>query len=148
MKFKYLVLIVLLLATAVGLIIARNYQLELGMRALNDENGVEAVKHFQILANLGDKKAQYFLGDIYAHGWGGIQKNDSEAIRWFRHAAMWVADETDPAAPAELEVSKSYANGQNTEKVDKAESIKWLKLAAEGGSKEAAVLLAKTEQRK
>lgn len=124
-----------------------NYQLELGARALNNDDGVTAVERFRLLAKLGDSKAQYLLGNIYAYGWGGVQKNDNEAIYWFRRAASSATDESDPAAPAELEVAKSYAHGDDGVKVDNAESTKWLRFAAAGGSKEAAVLLAKSERR-
>jgi uncharacterized protein len=143
MKVKALIIGGSVAILILGLIGLRNYQLELGARALNDNEGTKAIERFQTLAKLGDTKAQYLLGNIYAFGWAGITRDDEKAIYWFRRAAMYLKDEADPAAPAELEVAKSYADG---EKVDKAESLKWLRLAASGGSKEAASMLTKLER--
>jgi uncharacterized protein len=142
----YALLSLVLCVIVMGLLWLRNYQLDLGARALKEDKGLIAEEHLRPLARLGDTTAQYLLGNIYAYGWGGVKKNDAEAIYWFKRAAMFVEDETDPAAPAELAIAKSYAEGTDGVKVDKIESIKWLRLAAMGGSKEAASLLAKPEQ--
>jgi len=135
-----------LLLLTVGAVGLRNYQLELGSRALNDEKGAVAVKRFELLAELGDSKAQYLLGNIYAFGWAGTLKDDDKAIYWFRRAAMFTKGEADSAAPAELEVAKSYAAGNDGATVNKEESMKWLLRAANGGNKEAASLLTKDKQ--
>jgi hypothetical protein len=39
------------------------------------------------LANGGDVRAQYILGDLYAKGKGGLAKNEKEGARWFEIAA-------------------------------------------------------------
>ena len=43
--------------------------------------------------------AQYYLGGMYAKG-SGVSKDDSEAVKWFRKAAM----QNDPAAQTNLGV--------------------------------------------
>jgi uncharacterized protein len=134
---------IILLLCGLTILVCRNYQLELGARALGDDRGKDAVDHFRPLAEFGDSKAQFLMGNIYAYGWGGVKKNDDEAIYWFRRAAVDVKDEADPAAPAELAIAKSYADGTGGVKQDKAESIKWLRLSAAGWNKEAVTLLSK-----
>lgn len=135
----------------VGLLLLRNYQMSEGVRALKNENGVSALKRLKPLAQLGDKTAQMLIGSIYAYGWGGVSKNDDNAIYWFRRCGPFgnqvVEKGGDPAAPHALSVAKAYANGENGLKADHAESVKWLKFAAKGGSKEASKMLGVNPQR-
>lgn len=132
----------------VGLLLLRNHQMDRGVRALKEENGAVALRRLKPLAQLGDKTAQMLVGSIYAYGSGGIPKSDSDAIYWFRRLGSFgpvvVEEGVDPAAPYELAVAKAYASGAEGVKPDAAESIKWLKLAAKGGSKEAAAMLAQS----
>jgi TPR repeat protein len=117
-------------------IFVRNYEFDSASRALKTGNYSAAVPRLKALASLGDARAQYVLGSMYATG-VGVEKNDSEAIRLFRKAAIGSHGEVDPAAAAELAVAKDYAEGTEGAKVDQAESLKWLRRAAEGGSQEA-----------
>lgn len=121
----------------------RTYEMDLGGLALKEGNGQEALHRLGPLARLGDGKAQYLLGCMYALGWGapGVPKSDKDAIYWFERAAFQAENGADPAAPAELETARSYAEGTDGVKVDPIESAKWLRLAADGGSKEAAAVL-------
>ena len=125
-----------LLALAILGIFVRNYEFESAARALKAGEYSKATLKLKILAHLGDGSAQYILGGMYATG-VGVEKNDSEAIRWFRRAAIRTHGESDPAAAAELAVARDYAEGIEGVKPDPAESLKWLRRAAEGGSKEA-----------
>jgi TPR repeat protein len=135
----------------VGGLLLRNYQMDEGIRALKSDNGYSALARFKPLAALGDRTAQTLVGSIYAFGWGGVSKNDTEAIYWFRRCGPVGPTErdgaVDRAAQAELVVGKSYATGEQGVKVDPVESAKWLKLAAKGGSKEASALLAQSSSR-
>ncbi len=137
--------VLVIIAISLGLLLLRNYELDKGVRAYKEGNDAAATNTFRLLAKLGDQKAQYFMGLMYAFG-QGVPKSDSDAIYWFKRAGMFAEKGVDPAAPAELGVAKSYAEGTDGVRVDNAESIKWLQLAAAGGSKEAAILLA--EKRK
>lgn len=118
------------------------------MSELKVENNAIALDKLKPLAWLGDKTAQELVGYLYASGMAGVTKNDTEAIYWFRRCASFsllsVPKDVDPAAQYELNVAKFYASGKEGFKVDPVESAKWLKLAAEGGSKEAAEMLAKS----
>jgi len=142
---SYIAASIFLIFIGCTMFIYRNYRLELGARALSAEHGNDAIHYLKPLAELGDSKAQFIMGNIYAYGWGGVKKVDDEAVYWFRRAAVDLKDESDPAAPAELAVAKSYAGGTGGVKADKAASIKWLRLSAAGGNKEAAALLAKSD---
>jgi TPR repeat protein len=77
---------------------------------------------------------------MYAGGLG-VQEDDRKAIYWFGRAALLAEAGADPAAPAELAEAKAYAEGSDGVKIDPVESAKWLRLAAAGGSKEAASIL-------
>jgi TPR repeat protein len=142
---RLLVVVVALMTIGVGLFILRNDQMDRGVHALKKENGVAALARLKPLAQLGDKTAQFLVGSIYAYGSGGIPKSDEDAIYWFRRLGSFgpvvVEKGVDPAAPYALTVAKAYARGTGGVEADPAESLKWLKLAAEGGSKEAVDML-------
>src|SRR5690349_1865282 len=62
----------------------------------NDEGGIgfdsrvdlqRVLRLTQESANRGDAKAEYQLGWMYLHGFDGLEKNPSEAIKWFERAA-------------------------------------------------------------
>jgi len=129
---------------AIGALL-RNYEFDTATKALKSGDYGPALQKLKALASLGDSRAQYILGDMYARG-VGVDKNDDQAINWFRRAAIGVHGETDPAAAAELAVAKSYAEGIGV-KPDQAESLKWFRRAADGGSKEATVELEKSRGR-
>ena len=112
-------------------IVLRNLRLDAGTGALKSGAYAVAYQKLKPLAELGDSKAQYLLGQMYAFGWG-VQKSDVEAIRWFRKAAMWSEGTTDPAAAAEYYVGRSYAEGIGVPK-DEVESSKWFGRAAAAG---------------
>ena len=61
---------------------------------------------------------------------GGVQAHTSQSARCVGH-------------PAELAVAKAYSEGVGV-KTDADEGAKWLRRAAEGGSKEAAAELERT----
>jgi TPR repeat protein len=135
--------VVVLITIVLGLAFVRNYEMDLATCALKDNDGPDGITAARILtplAELGDGTAQYILGNIYADGLG-VQKDDREAIYWFKRAALFAEAGADPAAPAELAEAKAYAEGGGGVKVDPVESAKWLRLAAAGGSKEAADIL-------
>lgn len=122
---------VLTVALILAGIAFRNTQLDAGTGALKSGDYMVAYQKLKLLAQLGDSKAQYLLGQMYAFGWG-VPKSDEAAIGWFRKAAMWSEGASDPAAAAEYYVGQSYAEGQGVSK-DESESSKWFRRAAEGG---------------
>lgn len=143
--FRFLLIIVVLAVAGVSLILFRNFQMDNGVRALKEGNGAIALGKLKPLAQLGDQDAQFLVGSIYAYGWGGISKNDDQAIYWFQRCGRTntsVDDDVAPLAQHELNIAKTYANGDQGVKADSAESIKWLQRAARDGSKEAVLMLA------
>ncbi len=78
------------------------------------------------LAEGGDADAQYFVGGVYAFGWG-VARDDREAARWFRLAAE------QGLAKAQFALGLMYANGEGVAKDDK-EAVRWYRLAAEQGN--------------
>lgn len=141
--FRFVLALVILSALGIGTLVVRNSQLDAGVVALKEGDGVAALEKFTPLARLGDAQAQFLIGSMYAYGWG-VAKSDSNALYWFRRAGRYASGESDPAAPAALGVAKSYAEGTDGVQIDRDESAKWLRIAAAGGSKEAAALLAKS----
>jgi len=137
--------VIALVALGGGLLFLRNYQMNEATLKFKENNGIVAIEQLKPLAYLGDKTAKFLLGNAYAFGWGGVQKSDANAIYWFRRLGSFgpvvVEEGVDPAAPYALGIAKIYASGAQGVQANSAESLKWLKLAAEGGSKEAAVML-------
>jgi uncharacterized protein len=129
--WKVLAACALTAAIVLAGIVFRNARLDSGTGALKSGSYAVAYQKLKPLAQLGDSKAQYLLGQMYAFGWG-VPKSDEDAIRWFRKAAMWSEGTTDPAAAAEYYVGRSYAEGQGVPK-DEVESAKWFRRAAAGG---------------
>jgi TPR repeat protein len=88
-----------------------------------------AMRLWQSLADQGDAKAQYNLGNMYADG-EGVAENDAEAVKWYRK----VADQGDARAQHNLGVM--YAEGEGVPE-DDAQAYKWWNLAAAQGIEEA-----------
>jgi adenylate cyclase len=120
-----------------------------GLRVLNDELASEAVAanpcvpvspldplsetiiEDEALAELhqdalrGLPEAQYKLGKAYRDG-DGVQKDQSEAAKWFQHAAE------QGYAKAQRHLGTRYAAGEGVEQ-DRISAIMWLTLAANQG---------------
>ncbi|PBB96070.1 SEL1-like repeat protein [Mesorhizobium sp. WSM3862] len=145
----FLMGLVVVAAIGAGLLLLRNSQMNSGVQALKREDGTAALASLKPLAQLGDGTAQMLVGSIYAYGWGGVHKSDADATYWFRRLGSWgplvVEEGADPAAPYQLMVAKAYGAGTDGVRADASESLKWLKLAAEGGSKEAAAALSQSQ---
>ena len=143
-RFIRLILIALSLVIfgTFGMLV-KNYEFEAGESALKAGDYSAALIKLKSLASLGDHRSQFLVGQMYAFGFG-VPKDDATAIYWFRKAAILAELGADPAAPAELSVSKSYSQGLGV-KADAKESLKWLQRAASGGSKEAALQLQQIE---
>ena len=140
--------LIALVIVAVGLLLLRNYEMDAGVHAIKEENGIKALGKLMPLAYLGDSTAQMIVGSTYAYGMNGVSQSDTKAIYWFRRCGRGAIgarisdDGVDPAAPYELSVAKAYANGSEGVKADPIKSKKWLVLAAKSGSKDARAMLA------
>jgi hypothetical protein len=69
-------------------------------------------------AEAGDVSAQFQLGFLYEHGGGGLERNASEALKWYGKAA----DQGD--ATARFSIAYMYFEGSGIRK-DYAEAARW-----------------------
>lgn len=130
-RWNALAAVAILVVVGDSAVVIRNDILDAGASALKVGDYRKASEKLSTLARLGDGKAQYLLGQMYAFGWG-VSKSDDEAIKWFRKAGMWSEGTTDAAAAAEYYVGQGYAEGIGVTR-NEAESQKWFRRAAEGG---------------
>ena len=78
------------------------------------------------VADQGDSRAQSLLGLIYLNG-RGVQRNDPEAMKWYRRAA----DQGD--ADAQVRIGDMYFEGRAVAQ-DYPEAARWYRLAADSGN--------------
>lgn len=137
-KAGYAIMVILLAGAIVVLVIVyRDIQLDRGTSALKSQNYDKAMKTLKPLAELGDSTPQYILGQMFAFGWG-VKQDNEQAMYWFRRAGMWYSGQGDKAAEAAYYVGKEKAEQKNY-----TEAVRWYRVAAEGGSRQAAVALGK-----
>jgi len=79
-------------------------------------------KSLKALAEKGDARAQNQLGYMYDNG-RGVQKDDREAVAWFRKAAL------QGHASAQINLGLMYAEGEGVPQDDK-EAVAWYRKAA------------------
>ena len=97
----------------------------------------QAMRLLRPWAAVGDSKAQYILGELYAFGLG-VAKDDEIAVYWYRRAGQIgpaePSDESasDPAASAMYYVGKRYQEGTGVKR-DEGEARKWFERSAKGG---------------
>ena len=94
-----------------------------------DKHSVAVIDIKRTLAAEGDAVAQFELGRCYARG-EGVDKNQIEAVRWFRKAAE--------QGLASAQLTLAY----NCVAKDEAEAVRWFRKAAEQGVDEAQFNLA------
>jgi uncharacterized protein len=132
-------------AIVIGMVLTRNSMLDSAATALKSGDGSSAERKLKFLASLGDRTAQDIVGYGYAYGWPGFAKNDEEAMRWFSRGGIFGSRDPETTenhgAAAALSIAKTYKTGGDGVTADQGESEKWMRLAAEAGSKEAATML-------
>lgn len=87
-----------------------------------DEPSAEVIETRK-LAEAGNVDAQYKLAGLYGKKGSGLEKNDVEAVKWFRKAA----EQNDRRGQSMMGVM--YTNGRGV-KIDYDEAMKWFRLAA------------------
>ena len=120
-----------------AMIVYRNIQFDKGTSALKAEDYETTIRKLKPLAIVGDSDAQFLLGQMYAFGWG-VSKDENKALDWLRRSARWTRNEPDKAAAAAYYIGRDYAEGVGAVRKNDAEAVKWFKIAAEGGFREAA----------
>ncbi|KAF8926274.1 hypothetical protein BGZ47_002827, partial [Haplosporangium gracile] len=88
------------------------------------------VSFFCMQAQQENLDAQFFLGWIYCHGWGGVDKSVEDSLCWYRKAAE------RGNTTAQLTLARMYENGQGIERSD-VEAVIWYRKAADRGNAEA-----------
>lgn len=83
-------------------------------------------QEYRARAESGDAAAQYHLGNSYLQG-EGVEKNPTEAVKWFRRAAE------QNLAAAQLGLGACFARGEGVPR-DRVEGLKWYRRAAEQGN--------------
>lgn len=95
-----------------------------------ERNPASGVKWLKVMADKGNKKAQYVLGKCYSEGFGGVETDYEEAVKWYQKAV------NQGYAMAELQLGFCYYNGEGVEQ-DHDKAVKCFKRAAEQGNADA-----------
>jgi TPR repeat protein len=88
------------------------------------------LESLMLKAEQGDADAQYNLGKMFYDG-HGLDKNYTEAMKWYRLAAA------QGNAKAQFNLGGMLERGQGVIAQDRAEAMKWYRLAAEQGNADA-----------
>ena len=123
MKYIRCTVVALMLTPAIGA--AQDFDAEPEVAELDDYPA--ALQKWMPLAEQGDAKAQYILGNRYSTGWGGVPRDEAEALRWYRLAA----EQGD--AKAQFNVGARYSLGRGVIQ-DFVTGYMWLNIAAANGS--------------
>jgi uncharacterized protein len=83
----------------------------------------QAARWWRQAADKGNMTAQYWMGDFYDGGRGGLKEDPAEAVRWFRKAA----DQGD--ASSQYRLGDMYVRGRGVPQSD-GEGVKWLQESA------------------
>ena len=94
-------------------------------------NYADAYKCFRIVSDRNSSadwcwSAKCFIGAMYEHGFGGVQKDYSIAMKWYMETAK------EGYVGGQYSVGCLYESGLGVEQ-DLSEAIKWFQLAAEQG---------------
>jgi TPR repeat protein len=102
---------------------AGNY--EDAMNSYDIGDFAQAVKILHPIAEKGDQRAQYNLGQMYERG-KGVNQDYQEALRWYHHSAV------QGNARAQYSLGQMYEKGLGTDK-DYVRAMIWYGLAANQG---------------
>lgn len=97
-----------------------------GVDAYNKGHYAAALYEWTPLAEQGDAKAQFMLGQMYREG-KGVEQDDGEAMRWFRKSAQ------GGNASAGYWIGRYYEAGILVQR-NGQEAVRWYKMAAEAGN--------------
>ena len=122
-----LALTFLFLFSGSSIVFADDYQD--GNDAYNRKDYKTAYKLWLPLAEQGDAKAQYNLGQMYYEG-QGVPQDHKEAVKWYRLAAE------QGFAKGQYNLGTMYAEGEGIPQ-DYKEAVKWTRLAADQGDADA-----------
>ena len=115
--------------------LAGHADLQAGKAAYARGDYATARRELQPLAAAGNASAQTSIGILYAEGFG-VDKDEAEAIKWFRMAA----DQGDAKAQLNLGIMYMYSLIDGAQEPDKVRAYAWLNLAAAKSDADAAYL--------
>ncbi|BAW80556.1 Sel1 domain-containing protein repeat-containing protein [Candidatus Nitrosoglobus terrae] len=122
--WKYIVAIL-----SLSLLQVAQADIESGKKAYRDQDYDVAFKEFMPLAEEGNMTAEYYVGLMYANGYG-LPRDPTEAKRWFdKFSKQFGVD-------AEFNLGVMYHQGKGVPQ-DYKIAINWFKKAAEDGDPEA-----------
>lgn len=97
----------------------------------------EAVKYFQLAAEQGDARAQYYMGECYYHGYG-VAEDLEQATAWY---VLAEAQEYEPAQSKVgvcfYEIGSDYYHGFGGKEQNYEQAAKYFQSAANRGNAEA-----------
>lgn len=96
-----------------------------GVAAYDKGDYTTAMAELRPLADAGDARAQFYLGEIYEGGLG-VDQNDAQALEWYRRAAE------QGLAKAQYHLGLLYEIGRNVPR-NYATAAAWHRRAAEQG---------------
>lgn len=99
---------------------------EQGMRAANLRDYAGALREWRPLAEEGDPRAQYYLGELYEEG-RGVERDHRQAAMWYERAAH----QGEARAQNALGILAIQGLGMPR---DPVEAYKWFALAANAGN--------------
>jgi len=114
-----------LLSMAIVFVGMAGYVRQSSAQFSNQPSGGMSIEAVKQAAEQGDAQAQYVLGAMYAHGNGGLAKNDRKAMEWFRKAA----EQGD--SKAQHAVARGYRYGLGVAK-DEKRAREWYSKAEAG----------------
>lgn len=94
-----------------------------GMAAFQARNFHQAYLQLLPAGHSGDPRAQFMLGQLSDSGLGPVQRDASEAARWYRAAAR------QGHGPAQYALARAYAEGSGVP-VDGTQAVAWLTASA------------------
>ncbi len=92
-----------------------------------------SVEELKVMAESGDREAQYQFGRICLSG-GELEKNESEGAKWL------LASARQSLLPAQTAVGRLYRDGIGVDK-DYFQAVKWFRSAVEAGDMQAKIEL-------
>lgn len=136
MKIKHYLSILLLSLVAITVKAQNADALYQQAKALIDaEEYVQAIPKLQTAANMGHKKAQYWLGHCYDKG-DGVDEDDNLAFQWYSKAAA------QGHAKSQYQLGQCYRKGEGVAK-DYNKAVEWYTKAAKQGNADAQYQLGK-----
>lgn len=108
----------------------------LGKQAYDTQDFQTALEYLMPLAEEGHTLAQYYVAQIHHFGFGGVEKNDTVAVQWYRRAAQ------GGLVVAMFKLGNMYLDGDGVER-DPTQAAAFYRAAGARGHAESLVMIAR-----